>query len=251
MRVIRPRSLSSSERRRSLTLAVAMLGTGVLAGTITLLGVAGATPTGVLAAVAALGIGVGGAWLVRILRPNRGREIAASLGDQLATAFDDSYTLLLAPRLPIRDTERLDGILIGPAGVRVITARDWHGRYRVRGRAWEFEAGGRRGWIPCRTNPSVDGGRLASGFARWAADRGFRELPLQPTLAFPLPRTRVLLEEPDVEVVTSDNAPWWANRIGRVRRLDEAVGLRLAAAIIDEAELHAGRARELVAGRST
>jgi hypothetical protein len=61
----------------------------------------------------------------------------------------------------------------------------------------------------------------------------------------------VLLEEPDVEVVTSDNAPWWANRIGRVRRLDEAVGLRLAAAIIDEAELHAGRARELVAGRST
>ena len=251
MRVIRPRSLGSSERRRSLLLAVAMLVTGLLAGAITLLGVAGAIPTGVLAAVAALGIGVGGAWLVRVMRPNRSREIATRLGDLLTPAFDDAYTLLLAPRLPIRDTERLDGILIGPGGVRIITARDWHGRYRVRGQTWEFEAGGRRGWIRCRTNPSFDAGGLSSGFVRWAADRGFTDLPLQPTLAFPLGHSRIVLEEPEIEVVTGDNAPWWANRIGRVRRLDEAVGLRLAAAIIEEAELHAVRARELVAGRST
>jgi hypothetical protein len=251
MRVIRPRSLGSSERRRSLLLAVAMLGTGLLGGAITLLGVAGPILTGVLAAVAALGIGVGGAWLVRVLRPNRSREIAARLSDLLTPAFDDAYMLLLAPRLPIRDTQRLDGVLIGPGGVRIITARDWHGRYRVRGRTWEFEAGGRRGWIRCRTNPSFDAGGLASGFVRWAADRGFKDLPLEPTLAFPRSHSRVVLEEPEVEVVTSDNAPWWANRIGRVRRLDEEVGLRLAAAIIEEAELHAVRARDLVAGRST
>jgi hypothetical protein len=251
MRVIRPRSLSSSERRRSLMLAVAMLGTGLVAGALTLLGVAGAVPTGLLAAVAALGIGVGGAWLVRAMRPNRGRAIAAKLEDLLAPALDDSYTLLLAPRLPIRDTERLDGILIGPGGVRIITARDWHGRYRVRGRTWEFEAGGRRGWIRCRTNPSFDAGGLASGFVRWAADRGFKDLPLQAALAFPLSHSRVVLEEPEIEVVTGDNAPWWANRIGRVRRLDEAVGLRLATAIIEEAELQAVRAQELVAGRSS
>ena len=251
MRVIRPRSLSASERRRSLALAVAMLGTGLLAGAITLLDVAGAILTGVLAAVAALGIGVGGAWLVRVLRPNRSREIAAGLGDLLAPAFDDAYTLLLAPRLPIRDTERLDGVLIGPGGVRIITARDWHGRYRVRGRTWEFDAGSGRGWIRCRTNPSFDAGGLASGFARWAADLGFGDLPLEPAIAFPLSHSRVVLEEPEVEVVTSDNGPWWANRIGRVRRLDEGVGLRLAAAIIDEAERHAVQGRELVAGRST
>lgn len=250
MRVIRPRSLSSSERRRTLLLAVTTIAAGLLAGAITLLGVADALVTGALAAVAALGIGVGTAWLARVLRPNRGREIAARLGHLLSPAFDDDYTLLLAPRLPIRDTERLDGILIGPGGVRVITARDWHGRYRVRGRSWEFEAG-RRGWIRCRTNPSSDAGGLASGFVRWAADRGFRDLPLHPTLAFPHSRSRIVLEEPEIEVVTSDNAPWWANRIGRVRRLDEAVGLQLAAAIIDEAELHAVRGRELVAGRST
>jgi hypothetical protein len=251
MRVIRPRTLSSSQRRRSLALAMAMLGTGLLAGAITLLGVAGPIFIGVLAAVAALGIGVGGAWLARVLRPNRSRAIAGGLEALLATAFDDSYTLLLAPRLPIRDTERLDGILVGPGGVRIITARDWHGRYRVRGRAWEFDAGGRRGWIRCRTNPSFDAGGLSSGFVRWAADRGFRDLPVHPTIAFPLPHSKVVLEEPEDEVVTSDNAPWWANRIGRVRRLDEPTGLRLASAIMDEAELHAVRAREMVAGRST
>jgi hypothetical protein len=228
-----------------------MIATGMLAGAMTLLGVTGPILTGVLAAVAALGIGVGGAWLVRALRPNRSREIGTRLGDLLASAFDDTYTLLLAPRLPIRDTERLDGILIGPGGVRVITARDWHGRYRVRGQTWEFDAGRRRGWIRCRTNPSFDAGGLASGFARWAADRGFTDLPLLPTLAFPLAQSRVVLEEPEIEVVTSDNAPWWANRIGRVRRIDEAVGLRLAATIIDEAEQQAVRARELAAGRST
>lgn len=251
MHVIRPRALGPSERRQSLLLAVAMLATGTIAAAITLLGAGGVVPTGVLAAVAALGIGVGGAWLLRVLRPNRSRMIAGKLGDLLATAFDDSYTLLLAPRLPIRDTERLDGILIGPGGVRVITARDWHGRYRVRGRTWEFDAGGRRGWIRCRTNPSFDAGGLASGFVRWAADRGFRDLPLEPAIAFPMAHSRVVLEEPEDEVVTSDNGPWWANRIGRVRRLDEAVGLRLAATIIDEAELHAAARRELAAGRST
>jgi len=251
LRVIRPRSLSASERRRSVALAWAMIGSGLVAGALTMLGVAGAAVTGILAAAAALGIGVGGAWLLRVMRPNRSREIAGRLSDLLATVFDDSYTLLLAPRLPIRDTERLDGVLIGPGGVRIITARDWHGRYRVRGRTWEFDAGGRRGWIRCRTNPSFDAGGLASGFVRWAADRGFRDLPLNPTIAFPLSQSRVVLEEPEDEVLTGDNAPWWANRVGRVRRLDEAVGLRLAAAIINEAELHAARARALVAGRST
>lgn len=248
MHVIRPRGLSLTKRRRSILLAVAMLGTGALAAALALLGAGGAVPTGVLAAVAALGIGVGGAWLVRVLRPSRSRIIAGKLADVLITAFDDTYTLLLAPRLPIRDTERLDGILIGPGGVRIITARDWHGRYRVRGRTWEFDAG-RRGWIRCRTNPSLDAQRLASGFIRWAADRGFRDLPLHATIAFPLEHSRVVLEEPEDEVVTGDNGPWWANRIGRVRRLDEAVGRRLTAAIIDEAELHAAAQRELVAGR--
>jgi len=250
MRVIRPRSLSPSERRRSLALAVGMLAAGVVAGALTILGVASAAVTGLLAAVAALGMGVGGAWLLRVMRPSRSHAVARRLEGLLGSAFDDSYTLLLAPRLPIRDTERLDGILIGPGGVRIITARDWHGRYRVRGRTWEFDAGARRGWIRCRTNPSFDGGGLASGFVRWAAEHGFKDLPVQPTIAFPIPSTRIVLEEPEDEVVTSDNAPWWANRIGRVRRLEESIGVRLAASIIDDADRHAMRTREIAAGCS-
>ncbi len=71
-----------------------MLCTGLLAGAIILVGAVGAVVTGIMAAVAALGIGVGGAWLVRVMRPNRSREIVTRLGDLLAPAFDDSYTML-------------------------------------------------------------------------------------------------------------------------------------------------------------
>jgi hypothetical protein len=226
-----------------------MLAAGIAAGGLAL--VTSSPPvTGLLAMVAALGLGIGLAWLLRVMRPSRSRSLAGSLADLLATTFDDSYTLLVSPRLPIRDTERLDGVLIGPGGVRILTARDWHGRYRVRGRVWEFDARGNRGWIRCRTNPSFDANALRSGFLRWAADRGFRDLPLQAAVAFPMARSRVVLEEPEDEVITADNAPWWANSIGRVRRLDEPAAGQLAAAVIDEAERQAHQAGSLVAERS-
>ncbi len=249
MRVIRPRAISASERRRSLLLASSMLAVGVAAGGLALV-TSSARLTGLLAIVAALGLGIGGAWLIRVTRPSRSRTLAGAMADVLEPTFDDTYTLLVSPRLPIRDTERLDGILIGPGGVRILTARDWHGRYRVRGRAWEFDARGSRGWIRCRTNPSFDATALRSGFIRWAADRGFRDLPLQAAVAFPMSSTRVVLEEPEDEVITADNAPWWANSIGRVRRLDESVGAQLVAAVIEEAERHAHQAGSLAAERS-
>lgn len=249
MRVIRPQALSASERRRSLLLAGSVLAVGVASMGLALIA-SSARLTGLLAIVAALGLGIGGAWLLRVMRPSRSRRLAGAMADMLAATFDDSYTLLVSPRLPIRDTERLDGVLIGPGGVRILTARDWHGRYRVRGRTWEFDARGGRGWIRCRTNPSFDATGLASGFIRWAADHGFRDLPLQAAVAFPMPRTRVVLEEPEDEVITADNAPWWANSIGRVRRLDIAVGAQLAVAVIEEAERRSHEARSLAAERS-
>jgi len=251
MRVIRPRAMTAPERWRSLAMALGMLAVGLVAVGLILVGPRSAIATGLLTAVSALGIGIGGAWLIRVLRPDRSRDLAGRLADLLSATFDDSYTLLVSPRLPIRDTERLDGILIGPAGIRVLTARDWHGRYRVRGRAWEFDARGGSGWIRCRTNPSHDAGGLASGFTRWAAELGFHDLPIQPAIAFPMTRTHLVLEEPDDEIVTADNAPWWANRIGRVRRLDETAATALTTAVIEAVERHAHRAQMLVAGRST
>jgi hypothetical protein len=41
-------------------------------------------------------------------------------------------------------------------------------------------------------------------------------VPVVPAVAFPRPESVVVLEEPDIEVITHDNAPWWAQRIGRV-----------------------------------
>ncbi len=87
--------------------------------------------------------------------------------------------------------DRLDGLLVGPAGVRALTVRDWEGRYRVRGRLWEFHAGKRRGWIRCRTNPSYDAVALGEGVGRWAVEAGLPHVPVRGAVAFPLKRSRI------------------------------------------------------------
>ena len=250
MRVIRPRTLTVVERRRAAIQAVAMLAVGVLGAQLTL--VAAATPPAAAAfgATGAMGLGIGAAWLVRVVRPERGRDLPTALLDILSPAFDDTYTLVVAPRLPVRDAARLDAILVGPGGVRVLTARDWHGRYRVRQRIWEFDARGRRGWIRCRTNPSYDAVALATGVARWVSDRGIPEVPLKAAVVFPLGHSRVVLEEPMDEVVTADNAPWWANAIGRVKRLDDGLATRLVTAVIEESERDDDASRVSVARRA-
>ena len=111
-------------------------------------------------------------------RPAPGRPLggrAMRLRPLLAPTFDDNYTLVVAPRLPVRDSGRLDGILVGPAGVRVLTARDWEGRYRVRGRVWEFDAhadaGGSAAARTRATTPSPSARAWRAG----------REMPACPT----------------------------------------------------------------------
>lgn len=242
MRVIRPRALTPVERRRAIALATGMAATGAAAAVLAALGPGNGAATGIFAAVAAIALGVGAAWLLRALRPNRTRDLARALVERLEPAFDDSYTLVVAPRLPLRDVARLDGILIGPGGIRVVTARNWEGQYRVRGKVWEFDAG-RRGWIRCRTNPSYEAVALSDGFGRWLTERGFHDLPIRPAVCFPMRRSRLVLEEPADEIVTSDNAPWWANSIGRVRRLDPATAGEVLQAVLDASELEAGSAR--------
>jgi hypothetical protein len=236
MRAIRPRALTGTGRRRSFLLATMMLGAGLLALELAVAGSVSATGTALLACAAAVGLGVGAAWLLRASQPDPARRASDALVALLGATFDDDYTLVVAPRLGLRDQARLAGILVGPAGVRVLTIRDWEGRYRVRGRVWEFDAHGRRGWITCRTNPSFDAVALAEGFVRWARSAGFPEMPVRPAVVFPRAHSRIVLEEPTDEVVTTDNAPWWANTIGRVRRLDPAASARIVEAVLDAAE---------------
>jgi hypothetical protein len=236
MRVIRPEALTAQSRRRPLLLAGSMLAAGLLAFELAVLSANSTTGAALLACTAAVGLGVGAAWLVRILQPDRTRQATDALVNLLGRTFDDDYALVVAPRLPVRDAARLDGILIGPAGVRILTVRDWEGRYRLRGRIWEFDARGRRGWIRCRTNPSFEAEVLAEGVARWVRDAGLPDVPMRPAIVFPHAHSKVVLEEPDDEVVTADNAPWWANTIGRVRRLDPTGAGRLVDAVLDAAE---------------
>lgn len=250
MRVIRPEALTTVSRRRPLLLALSMLAVGMLALELAAVGASSPTTAAAMATAAAVGFGVGVAWLLRAARPTRMRRMADALVPLISTAFDDTYTLIVAPRLPVRDAARLDGILVGPAGVRVLTARDWEGRYRVRGRVWEFDARGRRGWIRCRTNPSLEATSLTEGVVRWAKQAGLPDLPIAPTVVFPRSHSRIVLEEPEDEVVTSGNAPWWANTIGRVRRLDAATGARVLEAVLDAAERSVARGAVVAPDRS-
>jgi hypothetical protein len=236
MRVIRPEALTTTGRRRPLLMELAAVGA------------TSAPAAAVMGGAAAIGLGVGSAWLMRVIRPDRTRRIADALVSLLGATFDDSYTLVVAPRLPVRDAMRLDGILVGPGGIRILTARDWEGRYRVRGRVWEFDARGRRGWIRCRTNPSFDATALADGVTRWAKQAGLPDLPLRPVVAFPYGHSRIVLEEPVDEVLTSENAPWWANTIGRVRRIDAPTAARVLEAVLDAADGTVATAATPVAG---
>jgi hypothetical protein len=240
MRLIRPADASS--RRWAIVLALGMLIAGLTA--IVLMAALPESRVGAVAALgiaAALGIGVGAAWLMRALSgPRRGS--GEDLARLLSPAFDDSYVLILSPRLPNVPPD-LAALLVGPAGVRALIARRWRGRYRVRGRGWEYDTKSFKGWIPCRTNPSFDADTVAEAVAQWARSAADEHgLPIAPAVAFPRPFSVIVLEEPDGEIVTSDNAPWWAQRIGRVQRMDAARVARFVQAVMDAGEAGSMRA---------
>lgn len=236
MRVIRPEVLATSPRRRPRLVALAMVGVGVVSILLAVLGPAAPIRVGLLMVTGAVAIGVGSAWLRRVLQPDHSRRRSAALIELLSGTLGDDYTLIVQPQLPVRDAARLDGILVGPGGVRVITVREWHGRYRLRGRSWEYDTHSYRGWIRCRTNPSTDASALVFGVTRWADDLALPDIHARAAIIFPHAHSRVVLEEPTEEIVTTDNAPWWANAYGRVKRLNEVAAARVVEAVLDAAE---------------
>lgn len=235
MRLIRP--ADAPGQRWPMVLAIGMLLVGACA--VLLMAALPDSRIGAVAALgiaAALGLGVGVAWLERALGDGRGRPRGDDLARLLAPAFDDSYVLILSPRLHDVPPD-LAALLVGPAGVRALIVRRWRGRYRVRGRGWEYDTRSFRGWIPCRTNPSFDADTVTAAVAHWARTAADEPgLPIAPAIAFPLPFSLVVLEEPDGEIVTSDNAPWWAQRIGWVQRMDAPRVARFVQAVMDAAE---------------
>jgi hypothetical protein len=229
-------------RPNALAVALAMLLVGGAAVVLMALVPANRTiPMALLGLSAALGLGVGSAMLWREARASRRRrtEVGDDIARLLGPAFDDTYTLVLAPRLPGVPAD-LAALLVGPAGVRALVARRWRGRYRVRGRGWELDTRSRAGWIPTLTNPSFDADSVADAVTRWSRmaidDATF---PITPAIAFPRPHSTVVLEEPAGEVVTTDNAPWWAQSIGRVQRLDAHRAARFVEAVRSASEAEA------------
>ena len=251
MRLIHPVYIRGM-RTNALAVALAML---VVGGTAVVL-IALLPPNRTLAIAllglsAALGLGVGAAmvWRERGAARRRRDEIGDDIARLLAPAFDDSYTLVLAPRLPGVGTD-LAGLLVGPAGVRAIVARRWRGHYRVRGRGWELDTRSRAGWIPTLTNPSFDADAVADAVTRWLRSAiDDPSIGITPAIAFPRPHSTVVLEEPIGEIVTTDNAPWWAQSIGRVQRLDGTRAARFVEAVLSASEAEASGAARSAAPR--
>jgi len=194
----------------------------------------------VLAIAAALGLGVGAGMLGQTLRERRGSG-GEDLVRLLAPTLDDSYLLMLHPRLPGVPSD-LAALLAGPPGIRALVVRRWEGRYRVRINTWEFDTHGRRGWIACITNPSFEAGAVKNAVVGWARDSTTEiNPPIEAAIAFPSRHSRIVLEEPDVEVITAQNGPWWANRIGRVQRMDAARVVAFAEAVMAASRKQAER----------
>lgn len=234
MRVIHPATLVRDERRLAPLLAVLMIAVGTLAALMAILAARAPATAALLAVAAVLSLGVGSYGLIRALRPDPERRSAHELELLLRAVFDDAYTLIVAPRLPIGAS--VSGLLVGPSGVRVLTVRRWEGRYRVRGRGWELESDDRRGWIGLPANPSYELSALIDRVTRWTASVGLGSVPVTGAVVFPWSRSRLVLEEPADEVVTVDNAPWWANRIGRVQRVDPGHARRFVDAVLQAGE---------------
>jgi hypothetical protein len=246
MRLIHP-SVTRGFRDHALTVALAMMVVGGIAVILMALlpssRVAHIALLGLSAALA-LGVGAGMAWRAMGRARRRRERINDDLGRLLGPAFDDSYTLVLAPLLP-GVPDDLAGLLVGPSGVRAFITRRWRGRYRVRGRGWEYDTKSRAAWIPTLTNPTFDADAVADAVARWARSAlDDQAYAIAGAVAFPRNFSTVVLEEPSGEVVTVDNAPWWAQSIGRVQRLDPRRAARFVEAVLSASEAEAaGTAR--------
>ena len=251
MRLIHPVMIRGM-RTHALTVALGMLIVGFTALVlVALLPSNRVVALALMGVSAALGIGVGTAMVWREARAARRRrnETGDDIVRLLAPTLDDSYTLVLAPRLPGVPGD-LAALLVGPAGVRALIARRWRGRFRVRGRGWELDTRSRAGWIPTLTNPSFDADAVADAVGRWSrAAVDDPSVAVTPAIAFPRPHSTVVLEEPAGEIVTTDNAPWWAQSIGRVQRIDAQRAARFVEAVLSASEAEATGAARTAAPR--
>lgn len=222
--------------RRSEVTAAAFGAVGIVAAVLVLIAPPASARSGsglgLVAAVAGLAIGIALALAWRAIAGRAPTAADDDLERLLGPLFDDSYVLIASPRIPGRSAD-LAALLVGPPGVRALLARGWHGHYRVSGKRWEYDTHSRRGWIVCRTNPTWDAASVREAVVRWARDAGLEaNLPIEAAVAFPRRETRVVLEEPTIEVVTRDNAPWWAARIARAQRIDAARVERFVQAVL-------------------
>jgi hypothetical protein len=123
------------------------------------------SPSGILALVIAMGIGIGVIWLSNYLinRVTRslekqidshrlGQEGEERVVEVMRQSLDGNWHLFCNIRLPGRNKGDLDAVLVGPGGVWVLEIKSYNGEYRNIGDRWEYRKGNR--WEPATSNPS-------------------------------------------------------------------------------------------------
>jgi hypothetical protein len=83
---------------------------------------------------------------------HRGQEGEEKAVRSIVQALDGNWHLFCNIQLPDRNKGDLDLVLVGPPGVWVLEVKNYNGKYRNIGEAWQYEQG--KNWKNLRKNPS-------------------------------------------------------------------------------------------------
>jgi hypothetical protein len=123
------------------------------------------------------------------------------ISDRLGKGLANDYTLLRNVLIP--GTGLIASmILVGPQGVRAITASPLRGVYRAKGEEWLVQsAGGFRNSNPNLQHMAVT---TAEVILRYLHERGYSLPEVEPVLAFSNPRAHVDAAHPNARIVQAD-----------------------------------------------
>jgi hypothetical protein len=123
------------------------------------------SPIQIIALLILLGISAFMLWLVisipkwimnrldkQIEEHRRGQEGEEKVTEMVIQALDGSWQVFRSICLPERNKGDLDLVLVGPPGVWVLEVKNYHGKYRNIGEAWQYQRG--KKWKTLSKNPS-------------------------------------------------------------------------------------------------
>ena len=160
---------------------------------------------------------------------------------RLRQNLDGTWTFFRNLTLPGRNRADIDGVLVGPAGVWALEAKNFSGEYRNFGEHWEVKAGKR--WKLFKKSPSRQARNNAIRLAEFLRADGIKQF-INPAVVW-LNRVRPpIVEHPQVPVWTWDRLPEELGNLWQGTLSDEAQTHRIEAKLEDLCLRSADRRKE-------